>query len=197
MVYDLLEYNNNKNISALHPFEVDKVNKVSWEKSSWGSAICFRSVSKREQDHFVYISMSLEITFHHFRIMPSRIRYEYRQSWNAVLYNTTKLVQNPQSSYFVVMGSFMVEQNGRPTKSLPYWNFCPWVHPRLSECIIQSLQTGWGISLECRPPSSLSLSHPTSPHTICGPAQPCPARLSHVLSPALGLHALIHSIVRL
>lgn len=33
--------------------------------------------------------------------------------------------------------------------------------------------------LECRPPSSpsLSLSHTASPHTICGPARPCPARL--------------------
>jgi len=68
-------------------------------------------------EHFVYISMSLKITFYWFKLLPSRIRYEYSQIWNDVLYKDTKRAegknqsQRKQKKNSIFKGKILLSEN--------------------------------------------------------------------------------------
>ncbi len=61
------------------------------------SCTCFANVSQR-CDPFLFISMSLKITFQWFGLMSWRIRCKYSQSWNAVLCNNRRTRSEQQQS---------------------------------------------------------------------------------------------------
>jgi len=61
--------------------------------------------------------MSLKITFYWFKLLPSRIRYEYSQIWNDVLYKDTKRAegknqsQRKQKKNSIFKGKILLSEN--------------------------------------------------------------------------------------
>ncbi len=68
-------------------------------RSRKGTSLCMRFANISQRCNlFVFISLSLKITFHCFGLMSWRILYKYSQSWNAVLCNNRRTRSEQQQS---------------------------------------------------------------------------------------------------